>query len=387
MMKNLKWSMVISTFLLTGCWSQVEINDRAFVSTILVDKAKNGQIELTMTFPLPNRLVSSLAGGQSSSGNPYAALTYKGLNISEAFHKAQVDLPRRISFGQAKVLVIGDKMAKEGIVKILEFIIREPSLNLNMAMFVAPQKAKDILPMVPAFENSQTRILLGFAKNEIALQTTPKNFLESTDGNMIVSRLKMGKRKMLSEKGKEVVWIGTDGMALFHQYKMVGKLTSYEGRGALWLRDTFKNGLVTIKSPSDKKNISLLVRRAKTKIRPSSNDPFTFDVYVNVEGDVSESNSAIDLKKVKNLLQLQSIAQADIENRIEAAFQSTKRTGSDAFQLGEYLSWYKPKIWKSVKADWPTVYQEKVKLNIHIDLSIKRIGSEGNPFWTKELNS
>ncbi|MEH7500674.1 Ger(x)C family spore germination C-terminal domain-containing protein [Neobacillus drentensis] len=87
------------------------------------------------------------------------------------------------------------------------------------------------------------------------------------------------------------------------------------------------------------------------------------------------------------MLQLQSIAQAEIENRIEAAFQSTKRTGADAFQLGEYLSWYKPKIWKSVKADWQTVYQEKVKLNIHIDLRIKRIGSEGNPFWTKELNS
>jgi spore germination protein KC len=386
-MKNLKWSMVISTFFLTGCWSQVEINNRAFVSTILVDKAKNGQIELTLTFPLPNRLVSSLTGGQGSTGNPYTALTYKGINISEAFHKAQVDLPRRITFGQARVLVIGDKMAKEGIVKILEFIMREPSLNLNMTMYVAPKKAKEIITMVPAFENSQTRILLGFAKNEIALQTTPKDFLETTNGNMIVSRLKVIKRKMLSEKGKEAVWVGTDGMALFHQYKMVGKLTSYEGRGALWLRNTFKNVLVTIKSPTDKKNISLLVRQAKIKIRPSRNDPFTFDVYVNVEDDIAESNSTIELMKGQNLQQLQSIAEADIKDRIEAAFQSTKRIGADAFQLDEYLSWYKPKIWKSVKADWPTVYQEKVKLNIHIDLNIKRIGSEGNPFWTKELNS
>ncbi|WP_251033694.1 Ger(x)C family spore germination protein [Bacillus sp. ISL-75] len=378
--------MVICTLFLTGCWSQVEINDRAFVSTILVDKAKNGQIELTLTFPLPNRLVSSLTAGRSSPGNPYAALTYKGVNISEAFHKAQVDLPRRISFGQAKVLVIGDKMAKEGIVKILEFIIREPSLNLNISMYVAPKKAQDILPMVPDFENSQTRILLGFAKNEIALRVTPKDFLETNNGNMIVSRLKVEKRKMLSEKGKEAVRVGTDGMALFDQYKMVGKLSSYEGRGALWFREAIKNFLVTIKSPTDKKNISLIVRQTKTKIRPSKQDPFTFDVYVNVEDDVSESNSAVDLKKDKNLKQLQIIAQTDIKNRIEAAFQSTKRTGADAFQLGEYLSWYKPKIWKSVKSDWQTVYRDKVKLNIHIDLNIEHVGTEGNPFWTKELN-
>ena len=65
----------MSTLLLTGCWSRVEINDCAFVTAMYVDKAANGQMEVTLSFPLPNRLVPGSAGGAASSGNPYAQVS------------------------------------------------------------------------------------------------------------------------------------------------------------------------------------------------------------------------------------------------------------------------------------------------------------------------
>ncbi|MEH7093479.1 Ger(x)C family spore germination protein [Neobacillus vireti] len=386
MIKALFLTMVVSIFFLTGCWSRVEINDRAFVSTILVDKGKNGNIEVTLTFPLPNRLATGQSGGMLSLGKPYATLTYSGTNVSQAFHKMQVDLPRKISFGQAKLVIIGQEMAREGITKILEFIIREPSLNINLAMFVTPGKAKDIINMVPTFERSQSRILLGFTKNDIALLTTPKDFLETVNGDMAVSILKVGKRKMVSENGKKVVWVGTDGVALFKNYKMVGKLSSYEGRGALWLRNTIKRALVTIQSPTDHKEINLTVLQAKAKIHPSKSEPYTFDVHFSVEDDLSESDSSIDLSKETTIKKLELIAEKDIKERIEAAFTASKKAGADAFQFGEYLSWYKPKIWKKSARNWSSLYQDKVKLNIYVDLKIKRRGTENNPFWTKELS-
>jgi spore germination protein KC len=351
-----------------------------------VDKGKNGNIDVTLTFPLPNRLSTGQSGGTLSLGKPYAALTYSGANISQAFHKMQVDLPRKISFGQAKLLIIGQEMAKEGIIKILEFIIREPSLNINLAMFVTPGKAKNIINMVPTFERSQSRILLGFTKNDIALLTTPKDFLETVNGDMAVSILKVGKRKMVSENGKKVVWVGTDGVALFKNYKMVAKLTSYEGRGALWLRNTIKRALVTIQSPTDHKEINLTVLQAKAKIHPSKSEPYTFDVHFNVEDDLSESDSTIDLSKETNIKKLELIAEKDIRERIKGAFTVSKKAGADAFQFGEYLSWYKPKIWKKSERNWSSLYQDKVKLNIYVDLKIKRRGTENNPFWTKELS-
>lgn len=387
MIKALFLTMISSMIFLTGCWSRVEINERAFASTLLVDKDDHGNIELTLTFPLPNRMSSGQSAGSVSFGKPYATVTSSGANISQAYHKIQVDLPRKISFGQTKLLIIGEDMAREGITKILEFIIREPSLNINLAMYVAPGKAKEIINMVPAFERSQTRILLGFSKNEITLLTTPKDFLETVNGNMAVSILKVGKRKMVSENGKKAVWVGTDGVALFKNYKMVGKLTAYEGRGALWLRNTIKRALITIKSPTDHKDINLTVLQAKAKVHPSKNEPYTFDLHVNVEDDLSESDSTIDLSKESNIRKLELIAEKDIRERIEAAFNASKKAGADVFQFGEYLSWNKPKIWKKSERNWPSVYKDQVKLNIQVDLQIKRRGTENNPFWTKELSS
>lgn len=388
-MRVLKWSMVMCTLLLTGCWSSVEVNDRAFITAMYVDKATNGEMELTLSFPLTNRLVTSSVSGTGTSGNPYAQFSSTGKTITEAAHKIQVNLPRQLSWGHTRIVVVSEEMAKEGIGDILEFVVREPKLNINNAVLVAPGKAKDIENLVAALEQFPSEIVRRFTQEKVTLYTTPKDFLETENGDMIVGLLTKKKKKMLSEKGKKVLFVGTGGMALFHNYKMVGKLSSKKGQGALWLRNSIGTAgtVVTIQSPTDKKEISLLVLQANTKIRPSKKEPFTFDVYVTAEDDISESYSNIDLSNAKNIYQLEQLAEKEIKDRINDAIKASKEMKADVFQFGAYLSWNKPKIWKKVKEDWPTVYHDKVKINIQVDLHIKRPGSENNPIWIKEINS
>jgi spore germination protein KC len=386
-MKALKWSIVMCTLLLTGCWSSFEINDRAFVTAMYVDIGKDGQMDVSLSFPLPNRLVPGNVGGTGTTGNPYAQISGTGKTITEAYHKMQSDMPREISWGHARVIVISEEMARVGINHILEFIIREPKLNINNAVLIAPGKAKDIENLATVFEQFPSEIVREFTQERITLYTTPKDFLETDNGAMITGYLSKGQKKLLSEKGKKVMWVGTGGMALFNNYKMVGKIGPKEGEGALWLRNSIKSSVVTIKSPTDKENISLLILRSKTKIRPSKSEPFTFDVYVTAEDDISESYSNIDLTKVNNIHQLERIAEKNIEKKIQMAFKASKEMKADVFQFGAYLSWHKPKIWKEVKEKWSSVYHEKVKLNIHVDLKIKRPGSENNPIWKREISS
>ena len=384
-MKRLKWLIVICTLVLSGCWSSVEVNKRAFIETMYVDKSTNGEMEITLSFPLPQRLIPGSAG--ASGGNPYAQLSATGKTVTDAYQKMQADQSRELSWGHTRVIVISEEMAKEGIGHILEFIVREPKLNINNAILVAPGKAKDVENLAPVFETFPGEIIRRFTQEKVTLYTTPKDFLETENGDMVAGILTKKKKKMLSEKGKEKLWVGTGEMALFHNYKMVGKLSTSEGRGALWLRNSISKAAVTIKSPNDGKLISLLVLQAKTKIRPSKQEPYTFDVYVTAEDDISESQSNIDLSEPKNIYQLERIAEEEIKDRIEEAFNASKKGKADAFQLGEYLSWHKPKLWEKSKKEWPAIYQDKVKLNIHVDLKIKRPGSENNPFWIKELHT
>ncbi|MDQ6595519.1 Ger(x)C family spore germination protein [Bacillus salipaludis] len=385
-MKRLKWLILLCPLLLTGCWSQLELNERAFVAGIYIDKAAKGNMEVSLSFTLPNRLVPGDLGGAGSSGKPYTILSATGKSFTEAYKKIQATITRNISWGHTRIIIISEEMARDGIKDILEFVVREPSLNINQALLIAPGKAKDIEKLTPIFERFPSSIPTSFTQRKITMDTTTKDFLEAHSGDMIVSLLSKKIMKMLSEGGKEGLFVSPGEMALFHNYKMVGKLDTKAGRGALWLRNLIKDAEVTMNSPTDQHLISLLVMNANSKIRPSKNKPFTFNVDINAEGHISESHSNINLSNEKNIAQLELTAEKQIRNRIKATLKASQEEKADVFQFGEYLSWYKPKIWKKVKNDWPEVYHEKVKLNVHIDLKIRRLGSENDPFWIKGRN-
>ncbi|OIK16779.1 hypothetical protein BIV60_02620 [Bacillus sp. MUM 116] len=386
-MKNLKWAFFLCPLLLTGCWSQLELNERAFVAAIYIDKASNGQMEVSLSFTLPNRLVPGDLGGAGTSGKPYTILSATGKSFTEAYKKIQATITRSISWGHTRIIVISEEMAREGIKDILEFVVREPSLNINQALLIAPGKAKDIEELTPIFERFPTAIPISFTQRKVTLDTTPKDFLETRNGDMIVGLLAKKYIKMLSEDRKEGLFVSPGEMALFHNYKMVGKLDIEVGRGSFWLRNLVKGAEVTIKSPTDQNLISLLVMNAHTKIRPSKKEPYTFNVEIKADGNISESHSDMDLSNQKQVVRLERIAEKQIRNRVQAALKASQEVKADVFQFGEYLSWYKPKIWKEIKGDWPEVYSQKAKINVHLDLQIERHGAENNPFWEKERNS
>jgi len=93
------------------------------------------------------------------------------------------------------------------------------------------------------------------------------------------------------------------------------------------------------------------------------------------------------LSNEKNIAQLERLAEKQIHDRIKASLEASKEVKADVFQFGEYLSWYKPKIWKKSKEEWPDIYQKRAKINVHVDLNIRRHGAENNPFWKKERNT
>ncbi|MBS4214767.1 MULTISPECIES: Ger(x)C family spore germination protein [Neobacillus] len=383
-MKKLKWLIVLCPCFLTGCWSQFELNERAFVSGIYVDKAANGKMEISLSFSLPNRLVPSDLGGAGTTGKPYSLQTATGKTFTEAYKKIQATLTRNISWGHTRIIIISEEMAREGIRGILEFVLREPNLNINQTLLIAPGKAKDIEELTPIFERFPTSIPISFAQRKVTVNATPKEFLETTSGDMIVGLLSKKTIKMLSEGGKEGLFVSPGEMALFHNYKMVGKVDTEVGRGAFWLRNLIKGAEVTIKAPADQQLISLLVTDAHTKIRPSKKEPFTFNVGIKAEGNISESQSNMTLTNENQIAQLEHEAEKQIRNRIKATLKASQEVKADVFQFSEYLSWHKPKIWKMVKKDWPESYHEKVKMNVQVDLHIKRLGAENNSFWEKE---
>ncbi|MCU6796618.1 Ger(x)C family spore germination protein [Paenibacillus sp. WQ 127069] len=369
---------LLSLFLLTGCWSSVELNDRDFVKMMVLDKAKSG-IELSLDISLPNRLIPGMAGGSGEqAGKPYTYINETGVDISEAYRKMQSDLSRKISFGQTRVIVIGRELAEEGIQPILDFIAREPTMHINAYLFVTPGRAKEIQSVAAIFERFPSDIAMAYAETHVTLDTTVKDFLAAnySGGDLVVPMLRFGTKRIESEKQKEQKWMGTSGAAIFKQGKMVNTLNTSEMRGGLWILGKLKNAEISIPSPTDRKNISFIVQRANTRINPRiKEDQIEMQIQSNAEAEVLSSSSNINLLDLKQLEKLEQSLSMEVKKRITSAIAKSRAANSDAFQLGNYIDWHYPVKWKSIKPHWRDLYSSNMKLEVQAHITIKRLGT------------
>ncbi|WP_407868778.1 Ger(x)C family spore germination protein [Paenibacillus sp. P36] len=370
----------ISLLLLTGCWSRIEINDHAFVTAMFIDYSEDGVYEVSLGFPLPNRMSNGLGLTGAPKGNPYSIVTKRGESIPVAIRKIRSDLSREISWGHCRVIVVGRRMAEFGIDQLLEFTAREPNFHTKSFLFVSPTKGLDIAKLTPVFERLPSEVLREFAQRNVTLGATVKDFLEAeaSGGDMVTGLLTIRQMEMISEEGKMSTWVGTDGAALFRSGVMVGTLDVIGMRAGLWLNGKMSSSMNSIKSPTDGKTISFLIQTSKSSIKPLINgDQIGFDIHIKADDDVLSSESDIDLMDPKQIKALEELLSEQLKDRILRTLQTTQSEEVDVFNFGRILSWRYPKAWQQMKGNWREQYK-KCEFHVVTQISVKRTGAEKN---------
>ncbi|WP_435925435.1 Ger(x)C family spore germination protein [Paenibacillus sp. DYY-L-2] len=363
-----------------GCWSSRELNNRGFTFIMLVDKAENGGVELTLGFPLPIRMTPGQAGGSSSqSGPPFSYITRTADNISQAFRVIQSDISRSISFGQTRNIVIGEKLAEDGIDSILEFVNRQPAFHLSANLFVMEGKVTDIKKTPLVFERFISDILSSFVARHSTLDTTAKDFMmaEYLGGDILLPLLKVNSKPEgeggESEKNE---WLASGGAAIMSAGKMSKlKLSAQELRGALWISSQLDTSIISIPSPSDGKEISVVAQGVGTKIRPKMKEgKLRFQINSTAKGYVLSSQSEIDLRDPKKLSQIQDALEQDIVKRLSQVIEKTRKAQSDSFLMSQYLGWRYPKTWNRLKNEWREYYASELPIDIKVNIELNQTG-------------
>ncbi|MGW9123621.1 Ger(x)C family spore germination protein [Paenibacillus chitinolyticus] len=368
--------ILLSLFLLAGCWSSVELNDRAFVRIVMVDKTDDGY-ELVLGMPLANRLIPGEVGGGSQSGRePFTYFSKIETNLSDAFRKIQNDLSRKITFGQTHVVIIGNRYAEEGIGSLLDLIAREPRVHINANLFVTHGSVDQIIHLPLTMERFPSDIFYAYGKRKIATAINFKDILKAhyMGGDFLVTRLVFGKAGIMNES-KEENWMGPDGAVVFKGDKMVGSLPGKKAAGALWIQGQPETREITVPSPTDGKAVSLLVERNSTRIRPElTGETFTYNIHVKTDLDIVASYSNINLKDHRQLKEMEKSVENKIKEDVEHSIRLTQQMGTDAFQLNRFLEWKYPKEWNRMRKEWDEIFSKKVRIQCTSDATIRRIG-------------
>lgn len=359
--------------LLSGCWSSIELNDNAFARVLMLDKAPEG-IEMTIEFPLPNRMVPSEAGG-GEKGDPFTFVTKRDSTMGRAYRDIQSDLSRRISFGQLRIVVVSRALAEEGLQEVMDFLAREPKIHINSNIFITEGKTAEIASIPVEFERFPSDILSNYAESRVTLDVMIADLLKAnySGGDFVVPLLVFGREGTAKGKAGQQ-WMGTDGAAVFRNGKMVGRIDTNEMRGALWIMDQIKNSEVNVASPTDGKSVSFIVSNARTRIRPVIGKPMSIHIDCRADAEVLSSQSNINLEDPDKVLLLERQLNAKLEERIDSAIAKTKALQSDAFRLGDHVRWRYYRLWQKIKNDWRTLYADQVTVRAHADVSLKRIG-------------
>jgi spore germination protein KC len=359
------WIIIIFVLLLTGCWDRNELTEIGMVAAIAVDKdSKTGGYEVTSQFLRP-AAESTLT---PSPERPYLLVSTTGNTIFEAKRKSNQTTDRHGFFAHNKVVIISEEVAREGIMPVLDSMIRGKEVRGHVWLCIARGvKAKEILDIksdniarIPAMyldslnrnaeQGTATLNLLTYFKDTLGQGINPVAgvlTIEKTD----------------TEPFERVRLLGG---AVFHEDRLKGFLDEKEIRGYHWITSTeaAQTGVLSFPSELEKgKFVTVEVREVQATIKPEvkgeADISFTIEVYE--EGRITAEQAIGQFEERKQhvdyLFQVEEENKKLIEEEIDLVVKKAqKEFKADIFGFGRALNKDYPQVWNKVKDNWDEIF-------------------------------
>lgn len=383
--------LVMSGLILTACWDRREVNDIVIVTAIGVDAVEEGQVQLSVQLALPAQIGGSYSvggSGRSKEDKPVFVATATARTVSDALRKMQTSLSRTVFWSHSRVLVVSEKLAREGLKEHFDFFARNQNSRLEAYILVTPGRAREILEARPELETIPAEAISKANKIGVMVATNLREFLiasSSPGGNPTAARVELiavDPDPTGGKAGRREIKL--TGAALFREDKLAGWMDIAETRGILWLTGKLKTGVVTFTDPVTQGEVSLEVIRANTQFRPRfEGEQIVMEVKILTEDDVDGAAPQLDLSDPREIHRLEKAYAKDVEERIKQTLAAARRLRTDVFGFGEAVHRAFPGEWKKLKERWNEEFL-KVRTEISVEAKIRRTGMAGRSLWIKE---
>ncbi|MBS4196891.1 Ger(x)C family spore germination protein [Lederbergia citri] len=388
---------LILTIILSGCGSQRELTDIAFVTALGIDKDEDGKIIGTFQIVNPSNVAGGLQGGSAGEGAAVTVYTAKGDSIVAVSRHASTKVSRLLYYAHTNLVVVSDKFAKEeGLNEVLDALDRDVQFRTTTKLVIAHgAKAKDVLSITtPIDKIPSTKVIetLKFSErrwggNKSVSVHQMIDILTAPGREPIIPSFKINGNV---EEGMQLenlhstipkAGLQADGMAIFKEGKMIDVVNENDAIGIIWLLDKIQETNVPIYWDGDKGIISYQVLRDTVKISVDVEDGKpNFSVHIRVKGDLGEVNAPINIKDRQVQEKIEKKVEKQIKEKIQLAIRLAQENKSDILGFGEKIYRSHPKTWKTLRNDWNDKQFPELKVKVTVDASIIRPGLRNSPF-------
>jgi spore germination protein KC len=343
-----------------GCWDAHEINTLSIVSGVGIDTGKeSGEFDVTVQI----RKIASTK--ESEPENPFLLLDANGKNVLEALNKIRLVNNRDLYLHQNQLIIISQEQAALGIRPLLDVFLRYHETRLEVWVIISECPAKDILQIKlvqePITANALSLMLQ--AQSDISPKLAV-NMLNVTSALLDASTALVAPIVGIkNELGVDKVAI--NGSAVIVSDKMVGRLDEDETLGYAIGSGPINSGILEVTAENG--SAVLYISKSNAKMKTSwAGDHIQADISVDASLSVAEitgfENNSLDDVFDK----LENSAVNHIASLISRSFEKSRSLDADIFGIGSAFNRTNPKQWKSIKADWPSLYPQTV-LNISVN--------------------
>lgn len=369
------------SWLITGCWDRKELEGRAIVTLIAIDKGKNNDIKFSVQIARTSDSQVSSNGDSSRGGSTSVIMRSTGDTVFEAIRNLILKSGRKSYYSHNTAIILGHEIAREGILPVLDFFNRDPEIRPLTWVLVTPGDAADILEAQSTLESLSAKqldmMLKDFGASSKTVATTLLDTMKELSYDSPGAVLSNVELDPSSPKKNLLL----NGAAVFQRDKLIGRLDSLETRGYLWTQGKVKSGIIVFPCPGEEdKKVSMEIKSANGKIEPDFSDGnLKFTITVNVESRLAEQACLKDLGNPEELAQLKKIQDKVIEKEIRSIVDKAQEVyGVDILGFGTELSRKFPQEWQKIKENWAEEFP-KAEVNIVVNSKITDIGLIKNP--------
>lgn len=248
---------------LTGCWDRVEIENRAFIVSLGIDK-NDDKFAVSLSIPLYKK------DGDSDDDDKHHIKTATGKTITEALKNLDAKTDKALYYGQAKLLVLGSELLSDSqmTASVINTLSHKTEIDLRINVIAAAGRAQDILEAKPPGESLPGLFVADIYRN--------KNKLSGVSFALDLERLESSYHdgaiipQIKTEDSNESPMTLNGAVVITHG-REIGKLTPEELQGFLWCKSRGNNGAV-VTLASNESNIPAKIEKHSTKVSFSGTD-------------------------------------------------------------------------------------------------------------------
>lgn len=389
-MKKKKYSILLLIFFLSiivnGCWDSREIDNLGIVDFIGIDK--QGEFyDVTVEIMNPSGVASSSGGGEEKKA---IIQNVTGLTAFDAVRKLNLFVSRKPYMSHNKIYLIGEYLAREGVMPIIDFATRDPELRKTMNIIVTSNKITEIFNTHSRIENTIgmeiTNIIDNYTTNSYIPKVTLNDFTTdlcsktSDPYTPVIFFMESNAAEKPLAAEKEGI-IAISGLAVFKGDKLKGYLNQKETRGVLWIIGEVNGGILSLSSKNKETSMdtSIELRRENVSIETIiSKNNYIVNLVINAYGNIGSYYGKKDILDYSVIKEIERITAEEIKKEVTLAFKKVQQYyGADIFDIGKKFIIQNPDKEKYLVNNWDVIFKQ-ITLKVKVDFKIDDVGFLGS---------